>query len=295
MLINYRAISSVAASCCLALAIVAPCDAAGPGTAGLRGALTFHAGFDGKFDADFAKGSAKFHTAPSISRKDAKPGNGRGDVSLIEDGRFGGAIRFGDKAKQVVFFPAKGNLPFRRKNWSGTVSLWMRLDPAQDLKPGYADPIQITDKRWNNASFFLDFTKDDTPRHFRLGAFSDLKFWNPKNIKWDNIPAGKRPMVVVRKPPFTRTRWTHVLFTFSGFNVDGAAGKATLYVNGKSQGTLTRPQNYTWAPRNTAIMLGLSYIGDIDDLAIFNRALTSAEVQTLYQLKNGVADLSPKN
>jgi hypothetical protein len=38
-------------------------------------------------------------------------------------------------------------------------------------------------------------------------------------------------------------------------------------------------------------MLGLSYIGLWDELAIFNRALTAQEVGQLHRLKNGVRDL----
>jgi hypothetical protein len=39
-------------------------------------------------------------------------------------------------------------------------------------------------------------------------------------------------------------------------------------------------------------MLGLGYVGKMDDLAIFNRALTDAEVQMLGGLQRGVAELS---
>jgi hypothetical protein len=38
-------------------------------------------------------------------------------------------------------------------------------------------------------------------------------------------------------------------------------------------------------------MLGLEYIGDFDDLAVFRKALTPAEIQQLFQLPGGVSDL----
>jgi hypothetical protein len=257
----------------------------------LRTALTFHSGFDGLFNARFANGDYKLYTASSSDRSDAKPGNHRKDLTIIKDGRFGSALRFGDKAKQVVFFKAEDNMQYSKTEFSGTVSFWLRLDPEKDLMPGYVDPLQITDKKWNDASFFLDFTKDDTPRHFRLGSFSDIKFWNPKNIKWDDFPAEERPLVVVKKPPFSRTNWTHVLFTFADFNTKGKQGKAKLYLNGKLQGTQTRPQHYTWDTSKAAIMLGLSYIGDFDDLAIFSRVLSEKEIRQLYEMEGGVKSL----
>ena len=282
----------VVAICCVSLSCfgLSTCDGAEESEFSvLQNSLTFHANFDKSLDAVFAKGDAKLYTASALSRKDAKPGNGRADVSVIKNGKFHNALRFGDKAKQVIFYRAQGNMPYRKTNWSGTVSFWLRLNPAKDLKPGYVDPIQITDKRWNDASFFLDFTKDDKPRHFRLGTFADLKFWNPKNIKWEKIPAEDRPLVVVKKTPFSRERWTHVLFTFSDFNVENKSGKSRLYLDGKLQGTLTRPQHFTWESKNAAIMIGLSYIGDMDDLAIFNRSLTTSQIQRLYKSKTGIS------
>jgi hypothetical protein len=87
--------------------------------------------------------------------------------------------------------------------------MWLRLSPDEDLKPGYCDPLQITDKEWNNSAFFIDFDKD-LPRVFRLGVFPDFKTWNPQNTPWEQIAAGDRPMVPVARPPFQRTAWTHV-------------------------------------------------------------------------------------
>jgi hypothetical protein len=40
-------------------------------------------------------------------------------------------------------------------------------------------------------------------------------------------------------------------------------------------------------------MLGLSYIGLFDDLAVFDRALTEAEVAQVYRLEGGIRSLTP--
>jgi hypothetical protein len=39
------------------------------------------------------------------------------------------------------------------------------------------------------------------------------------------------------------------------------------------------------------LVLGTSYVGYMDELAVFNRALGDAEVTQLYQLKDGVREL----
>ena len=52
-----------------------------------------------------------------------------------------------------------------------------------------------------------------------------------------------------------------------------------------------RQQTFTWDVQNTAIALGLSYIGLLDELAIFNRALTEQEVRAVFALEKGIGPL----
>ena len=257
----------------------------------LRKSLIFHASFDRSGDADVAKGDAKIYTAKSLKRQSVKAGlHSNGVRHDSQGGKFGGSLVFTKKTGQIVFFKGPGNLPAVRKGFQGSFSFWLKLSPKDDLPPGYVDPLQITDKKWNDASFFVDFTKA-TPRQFRLGVFSDFKFWNPKNRKFDNIPEKERPLVSVRKPPFSRKQWTHIGISFRGFNQKDQDGVATFYLNGKSQGQLKRKQRFTWGKDRLAIMLGIYYVGGFDDFAIFNRSLTAKEMTTIYQLKGGIKSL----
>ena len=279
------------ASVCLAIALLAS-PAWGADLAELKSALSFHAGFDGSFDAAFARGDRRLHTATSLARIDGQPGNLRPDAVIVAGGgRHGDALRFGKNVPEVVYFPAAKNVEWRPDDWSGTVSLWLKLTPEEDLAPGYADPIQITDKKWDDASLFLDFSQDEKPRHFRLGVFSDLKVWNPKNTPWDRIPPSQRPMIVVEKPPFRRDRWVHVVATWKHFNCGRDDAQARLYLDGQLQGRLPGRQTVGWDPEKTAILLGLSFIGEMDELAIFDRDLTADEVTSLHELPRGVAEL----
>ena len=99
-------------------------------------------------------------------------------------------------------------------------------------------------------------------------------------------------MVTVTRPPFTRQRWTQVVFTFANFNTGKRDGVAALYLDGKSQGTVSaREQTYSWESAKTIAMLGIAYTGWLDDLAFFNRALTAAEAEQLYLLPGGIGQL----
>ncbi len=262
------------------------------GRASLARALTFHASFDRGVNADFSKGDGRVYTASSMRERGAgRPGlSGEEIVSLAPgEGRFGGALRFHRKVPKVVFFKGARNVDYRTRDWSGTVSLWLKLDPDEDLEPGYCDPIQITPRQWNDAAFFVDFSRDERPRHFRLGAFADRAVWDPEQRELDSIPDNERPLVTHTHPPFSRDRWTHVAFTWERFNTSRADGVARLYLNGQLHGALTnRTQTFTWDPQATLILFGLNYIGLYDELAIFNRALTADEVRQLYARENGL-------
>lgn len=254
--------------------------------------LVFLAPFDGSFDATVGT-DRTLCTAENLKRQVISRGNQRSDVHLVPDaGRYGGALRFTDGAATQVTMFHGSNTGYRSQNWSGTVSMWLRLSPDEDLKPGYCDPLQITDKEWNNAAFFVDFDKD-LPRVFRLGVFPDYKSWNPRDTPWEQIAVAERPMVPVPRPPFRRTEWTHVAWTFSGLNSGGSDGLAELYLNGQSQGRLKRPMTFSWQLDKTAIMLGIAYTGDFDELAIYDRALSAAEVETLYRLPKGLTGIIP--
>lgn len=258
-------------------------------------ALTFHAPFDKTPDATYALGDKRIHWGPQWGApREVQPGLpvGRPVEIAFMQGRYRDALRFNRKIKEVIAFKAAGNIPYRTANWNGTVSFWLRLSPDDDLEPGYCDPIQITPKAWDNAAFFTEFTKDEKPREFRLGAYADPAVWNPGNRKWDDMPMSEKPLVAVVNPPFSRDRWTHVVFTWENFNTGRADGVAKLYVDGALRGEVSaRTQTFTWDPAQTLIMLGLSYTGWMDDLAVFKRALTLSEVTALKNLPKGVSSL----
>ena len=254
--------------------------------------LTFYASFDEGVKADYAKGNPQLYTVVETQPQPvAKPGL-HAEATSIQPGvgLSGGALRFTMKDAKRVFYKAPGNLSYQHARWEGTVSLWLRLDPEEDLEPGYCDPIQITPRKWNDAAFFVDFDKDGDPRDFRLGAFSDFAIWNPQNKPLGEIPNSARPLLPVKNPPFGRDKWTHVAFTWKDFNRDGTAAQAVFYLDGKRQGSIAdRHQQFTWRPNEDCrIQIGINYIGLFDELACFGRALEDQEIGQLYRLRGGL-------
>jgi hypothetical protein len=255
---------------------------AGPIPDALRASLSFHASFDKGLDADFARGDPKIYSAPDYKQQSSAKA-GLGDVdAVIEKGagvRGGDALRFRSKNVRALFFRGDRHAALA----GGTLSFWLRLDPQKDLTPGYTDPIQLTDKAYNDSAVWVDFTKDDVPRHFRLGVFGSLKVWNPADIPPDKNPDFLKRLVVVDQPPFGRERWTHVLVTWTGLNA-GAAGSASLFLNGKLISSATGIREpFEWDPSLLAIRLGVNYTGLMDEVAVFDRALSARDVAALHK------------
>jgi len=259
----------------------------------LHSALLFHASFDDGPQADRAAGDAQLYTAPERNKRDqAKPGLHASNAVVIAkgEGRFGDALQFTRKTKEQVFFKGGHNLGFRTNNWSGACSFWLRLDPDKDLEPGYCDPLQFVAQAWGEGNIFVEFSKDRTPRHFRYAIMAVTKLWNPNNEKWEEMK--HRPMVPVERPPFRRDRWTHVVFCFGNANTGQKDGWGKLYLDGNYIGEFRGWQNsFNWDVNKSALTLGLNYVGFLDDVAVFGRALSDAEVAALHRLPEGIGSL----
>lgn len=257
----------------------------------LKKALVMSATFDQGFDADFSTGDATCYLktggklVPCVESDDLK---------LVPGGKFGGAIHFPRKGTVRPTFLGEGVLGYNADNWSATVSLWMRLTPDEDLEPGYCDPIQIVGDDTKKGFIFLEWSKDHSPRYFRYAIRPLIELWDPEGLGWEVVPEARRPMVQLKKTPFSRDRWTHAVFTLDQINAGKERPSGALYLDGELQGEIKgHDLTFGWDPKAVRLVLGAAYVGHIDDLAVFNRALDDDEVARLHALKNGVTDLRP--
>lgn len=89
---------------------------------------------------------------------------------------------------------------------------------------------------------------------------------------------------VVDSEPFIPQRWQYVTATYDGLN-------ASIYVNGKLEGTVTYTQGALSAPNSgcaigtdTANVGERSFGGSIDEFRFYNRTLNASEILNLYQM-----------
>jgi Domain of Unknown Function (DUF1080)/Concanavalin A-like lectin/glucanases superfamily len=256
----------------------------------LAASLALHAAFDAGLDADFSKGDKKCYLQQGANLIAASPNE---EVRLVPDGgKFGGALHFTKKGNTRPTFRDAGSLGYNDRRWSGSVSIWLKLNPDLDLEPGYCDPVQIVGDDLKKGFIFLEWSKDETPRYFRYAIRPLFHIWNPDNVQWADIPFPKRPMVQVEKAPFTRDAWTHVVFSLANVNDKSHPQIGRLHINGKLQGTIENwDLTFGWNPEKVALVLGAAYVGYLDDLAVFDEALTDGEIRILHHLTHGVRDL----
>lgn len=253
----------------------------------LESSLRFCATFDEGMNADFAKGDARIFVAPDYEQLDkAIPNMIPEEVGIAKErGRFGHALEFKRKGKPVIFYPSKDNIKYSKSNWSGTISLWLSLDPETDLAPGFTDPIQITDVGYDDAALWVDFSNKN-PRDFRMGVYGDVNVWNPKKIGPEENPGFLNRLLTAKDRPFARGKWTHIVVSYSGLNTQN--GTSSFYINGKLQGSRTITEPFSWELEKSRIFLGLNFIGLMDEVALFDKVLSQEEVTILYQLPEGI-------
>ncbi len=256
----------------------------------LSQSMTLHASYDNRLDADFARGDTACYV---LRGKELVTAALTDDVRLEpQAGRFGGALHFTKKNDLRPAYKDAGSLGYNDKNWNASVAVWLRLNPDEDLEPGYCDPVQIVGDDGKKGFIFLEWSKDETPRYFRYAIRPLFKIWNPDNVQWADIPFKQRPMVQVERAPFSRETWTHVVFALENINDKSKPQSGRLYLNGNLQGTIENwDLTFGWDPSRVLLVLGAAYVGQLDDLVVFNRALTDGEVQQLYGLKQGAREL----
>jgi hypothetical protein len=251
----------------------------------IRDAVTFYASFDEEVKGDRGGGALLPLTK--------QPGEKKGEVKITKGvdakvfriakgkGISGACLEVVDVLPRNgrIFFPAKGNLAFRKGGWAGSVSLWCKTDPDKMLKTRFCDPVQITEKGANNGGLWFDFN-DKKPRDLRHGAFPVI----PAGEKGISEDDPKAPMVRVPKVGWKADDWHHVVLTWENLDTGKADAVTSLYIDGKLIGRVKdRPIAMGWDIDRAGVYVAINYIGLLDEFALFGRALTAAEVKRLHE------------
>jgi hypothetical protein len=268
-------------------AVLATLNLAGAENAdSIRQAVSLRASFDEAVRADYGRGelsvSTRFNHETEPNRFVFEKGFDATVFRIARNaGVAGGALEARDLLPRNgrIFFPAQGNIAYRKGGWAGSVSVWLKTDPDTMFKGRFCDPVQITERGAGNGGIWVDFN-DAKPRDMRMGAFPA-------------VPAGGKPLaesdpsapiIRLKGVGFKASEWHHVVMTWENFDTGRSDARAALYVDGKLIGELKdRAIAMEWDLQKAGIYIAVGYIGLLDELALFNRSLTSSEITLLYQ------------
>jgi hypothetical protein len=194
-------------------------------------------------------------------------------ATWIPDGRFGGALHF--NSGNSVFVPS---FPQATKSWS--LSLWVRPSawafPADSGINYYITLISTEIAFMSGWEMNAHLPPAQPPNNYRAWEYH---FAYPKGGD-----AGGNPYKYYDCDCVDANQWTHLVAV-----VDSAAMQMSFYKNGELQGAqaitdLIQPQVTGYSPlyMGTWSLGGRNFVGDLDDIVIYGRALTAAEVASLY-------------
>lgn len=181
-----------------------------------------------------------------------------GDANWV-DGIYGKALDF-DGSGDYVGLPSSSSLSFNTPSEAFSASFW--------IKPATTIPIEQTILE-NEDDYliylnegYLSYRKTDSGNLYHNSWFST----NPE------ISAGN---------------WFHVVITYDGTG----AGGTKMYVNGEEKPVTNTAYHGGGSASGDDFAIGIrafdfaseAYNGKIDEVSIYNRALTATEVQYLYQ------------
>jgi len=255
----------------------------------LRKAVTFFASFDLAVKGDFGGGiltpDTRYNHPTAKEQFVVEKGIDNKFLKIAPDkGVQGGCLEVVDVLPRNgrIFFPAKGNVAFKKGGWSGTMSVWCKTDPDKMLKTPSCDPIQITQKGAGNGGLWFDFN-DAKPRDLRHGAFPVI----PEGEKGIGGNDPKAPVVRVAGIGWKADDWHHVVITWKNLDTGKTDAVTALYIDGKLIGEVKdRAIAMGWDIDKTGIYVAIRYIGLLDELILFDRTLSKEEIDALFKKPN---------
>ena len=255
--------------------------------ADLLKAVTFYASFDTAVRGDFGGGELTLSTRSNHKTEKGafvfEKGFPEKAFRIAPGGGIsGGALEAVDVLPNNgrIFFPAKGNIGYKKGGWSGTLSVWINHDPDTQLKTGFCDPVQITQKGAGNGGIWFDYNDAKPNRNLRMGTFPAI---GEGRTPIQESREAFSPMVWVDKPGFKVGDWHHVALVWRNFDTGRNDASAALYIDGKLMGEIKKdyPISMDWDLNRVGIYIAVNYIGLMDELALFNQALTPEEIGVL--------------
>ena len=204
--------------------------------------------------------NGKLHT--NDARKLAYPG-----PVFVNGGKLGGCLKFNSQDQNWVEIPGKSHLDLKDQF---SVSFWMKPDTT--VLPEWCGVLSKGEVWYHG--WYLD----------RVASGQQIR------MRWFGADQKEDSDVNANAPAFVEGQWTHVAMSYDARD----SKSVTMYLNGVSagSGTITNPMSqgahsiYLGSKEYGGKSEGF-YQGLIDEVAMWNRPLTEADVAVLFSGGNG--------
>lgn len=194
---------------------------------------------------------------------------GAGPKPTRVKGRLGRAMRFSGR-KDIVAVQPDG-LEFGTAT-DFTVSFWLRA--SEGYSPNTADTVLAVN--YPMAMWFIAM---------RPGSYNGIYLRHYDGQRAVDIKPNKNCL-----PLLSDTAWHHIVFT------SDRDGSGTVYIDGEKSGdipisSVSRAAQFQKAKRFSIGAATNQFLGELDDVAIWNRLLSLAEIQAIFNQSQNVAQI----
>lgn len=183
------------------------------------------------------------------------------------------AAKFDQMKKQ--FFKTDGNFTNEMQNKSLSISMWYRPEGSiggYELLMGRSltDKISCPDKYGEWSLGLYDCRK-------AVGSINQRSVWAEKDLIWlDTTALGLNKCNIEFEN--NSNVWKHIVFTYSN-------DQRKLYINGVLQNTQQGSGCGIDSKNQGDLFIGKFYTGYIDDVILFDKELTQADVKNLFNME----------
>ena len=182
-------------------------------------------------------------------------------------GKLGQSLSFNGTSQYVTL----GNSVYINSGTPFTVACWVYLN---GFAQQYPEPITLRTN--TTAPFEIAFSNQTSYLGIIFGSGTDATWYHGKNDAPASTYVGK---------------WTHVVITYNGAGVSSGTN-FKLYTNGSSSAHNATGVYAATSQQSLLGGIGLAsynaFSGKLDDVRIYNRALSASEVSQLYKLGTNV-------
>lgn len=213
------------------------------------------------------------------------PDAAAGDAEVTSGwrGKFGEAIEF-PTPDSAIGYQAEGNFPLTKDYNDGTIAMWVRCASGEQPEDRFAELFEVNDGSWNDGAFGLALTPGQ-PGRIVFSLYGSA----PVSATGETV-GGPQHLIAYEGIDWATGEWHHIAASWENINTGRRNAVLKLYVDAERQRVSPRFDHVVhWRSPQQTIRVGWGFVGWIDELAIFGKALSERQIRRIFEHPEGVS------